>query len=326
MRAITHTRFGGPDVLALGEVERPTVGAHDVLVEVHASAVSQGDRRLREADFPGATAIAGRLMFGITKPRYLVPGTAYAGRVVEVGAKVTRFAVGDDVYASVMHGGYAEYTAIAQDGPIAKMPKGLSYAEAATLPYGVVTSLGFLRDLAKVQPGESVLVVGASGGVGRYAVQVATHLGAEVTAVLSRDADLARELGATHVVDYTKQPVTGRYDVVFDMTENGRLSTYREHLTPNGRWLSLYVNGRNLFDMLRTRLFGGPRALCTAVMPDAQMMDDVTALIEAGGARPVIAQRFALASIVDAHRALDERLPGDVVVDVRPAVALRRVA
>lgn len=326
MRAVTHTRYGAPDVLEIAEVDRPTIGADEVLVQVHASTVTQGDRRMRAADFPGISAVLGRLMMGVRRPKNLVPGSMLAGRVVEVGANVTRFAVGDDVFASMMHGAYAEYTAVAADGSIARMPKGLSYAEAAALPYGAGTALTFLRDLAKVQPGEKVLVVGASGGVGRFAVQVAKHLGAEVTAVLSRDADLARELGATHVIDYTRAAVTGRYDVVFDLTETGSFGAYRDRLTATGRYLTVYMNVRNLFDMARTAVFGGPRAIAGVALPDPKHLEGVAALAESGAVRPVIAKRFDLEHIADAHRALEAgRLAGSVVVDVSPVATLRAV-
>ena len=327
MRAVTHTRYGAPHVLETAEVDRPAIGADEVLVEVRASTVTRGDRRMRAADFPGISAVLGRLMMGVRRPRNLVPGSMLAGRVVEVGAKVTRFAVGDDVFASVMHGAYAEYVALPADGPVARMPKGLSYGEAAALPYGAGTAVAFLRDMAKVQPGEKVLVVGASGGVGRFAVQVAKHLGAEVTAVLGRDADLARELGATRVIDYTREPVTGRYDVVLDVTEHGSFGAYRDRLTATGRYLTLHMNVRNLFDMARTALFGGPRAIAGVAMPDPKLLEDIAALAESGAIRPVIAKRFDLDDIAEAHRALEAgRLAGSVVVDVRPAATLRAVA
>ncbi len=143
------SEYGTPDVLEISEVERPTIGPRQVLVRVHASAVTQGDRRLRSADFPGMSAVFGRLMMGVFRPRHTIGGSTFAGRVVEVGAEVTRFSVGDDIFGTVMHGAYAEYLAVNETDPVATMPTELGYAEAASLPYGAGTAL-----LLPSRPGE----------------------------------------------------------------------------------------------------------------------------------------------------------------------------
>ncbi len=325
MRAAINTRYGAPDVLSLGEAERPTLREREVLVEVHASAVTQGDRRLRAADFPGISAVFGRLLIGVLGPRQPVGGSAFAGRVVEVGRSVTRFAVGDEVFGSVMHGAYAEYLAVGEDEPIAKKPTNTSFAEAAAIPYGGLTALVFLRDLAKVQPGERVLVVGASGGVGRMAVQMAKHLGAEVTGVCSRDGDLVRELGASDVIDYrqTDFAKTGRHwDVIFDTTEGDHFRAFRPALSAMGRYLSLYMTARLILEMALNRFRGGQRAIGGVAMGNAALMDEVRELVEGGALRPVIAERFPLDRIVDAHARLEAGRPrGSVVVDVAEARA-----
>jgi NADPH:quinone reductase-like Zn-dependent oxidoreductase len=159
------------------------VGPRDILIRVHASTVTQGDRRLRAADYPGITSLLGRVFTGVFRPRHRIGGSNFAGRVVNVGAEVNRFAVGDDVFGSTLHGAYAEYLAVREDSAVERMPESTGYAEAAVLPYGGGSALAFLRDLGRVQPGERVLIVGASGGVGRFAVQVARQLDAHVTAV-----------------------------------------------------------------------------------------------------------------------------------------------
>jgi NADPH:quinone reductase-like Zn-dependent oxidoreductase len=320
MRAAINTTYGAPDVLRLIDTPRPEIGPRQVLVQVYASPVTQGDRRLRAADFPGLSAVFGRLMFGVTRPRHQIGGSSFAGRVVEVGAKVTRFVVGDDVFGGVTRGAYAEYLAIEEDANVAKMPRDTSYAEAAALPYGAVTALVFLRDMAKVQPGERVLVVGASGGVGTMAVQIAKHLGAHVTGVASRDEDLVRELGAAEFIDYTHDDFTQggrRWDVIFDATEGNHFRRFRRALTSRGRYLSLYMTLRVLFEMVTTAVRGGPRAMTGVAMGNSRLMDDLRALVEQGALRAVVAARFPLAQIADAHAALETSRPrGSVVIDM----------
>ncbi|MEQ9318457.1 MAG: NAD(P)-dependent alcohol dehydrogenase [Polyangiaceae bacterium] len=320
MRAALNTQYGSPDVLRLHEIDRPRPDDHEVVVQVHASAVTQGDRRLRAADFPGVSALFGRLLIGVFRPRHSVGGTMFAGRVVEVGSSVTRYSVGDDVFGSVMHGAYAEYLAVAEGDAMATMPTAVTHAEAAAIPYGAGTALSFLRDLAGVQPGERVLVVGASGGVGRMAVQIAKHLGAEVTGVCGADADLVRELGADEVIDYRSEDFTERphgWDVIFDTTEGDHFRTFRRALTARGRYLSLYVTPRLLWEMAVTALRGGPRAMCGVAQGTAQLTEDLRELVEHGAVRAVIAQRFALSEVAAAHRLLEARRPhGSVVIDM----------
>lgn len=325
MQAAINTRYGTPDVLTVDETARPTIGPREVLVQVHASAVTQGDRRLRAADFPGVSGVLGRLFLGVFGPRHPIGGSMFAGRVVEVGGEVTRFAVGDDVYGSVMHGAYAEYLALGAEEAIAKMPSNVEYGEAASLPYGAGTALVFLRDMAKVQPGERVLVVGASGGVGRMAVQVARHLGAEVTGVASRDADRVRALGAARVIDYRAEDFTAlgeRWDVILDTTEGDHFRAFRRALTSSGRYLSLYMTLRLVLEMAITKLRGGPRAMAGVAQGNAKLLDELRGLVEAGAIRPVVGARYPLARIADAHARLEgERRWGDVVVDVAEVAA-----
>jgi len=320
MQAAMNTEYGTPDVLDVTEVDRPTPGPREVLVEVVASAVTQGDRRLRAADFPGVSAVFGRLLFGVFGPRHPVGGTMFAGRVAAVGDEVTRFSVGDDVFGNVDRGAYAEYLVLEEDGAIATKPQGIGYGEAAAIPYGAGTALTFLRDMAKVERGERVLIAGATGGVGRMAVQVAKHLGAHVTAVGSRDAELARALGADEFIDYTVEDFTARdarWDVIFDTTEGDHFRAFRGSLTATGRYLSLYLTTRLLFQMAITSLRRGPRALGGVALGSAEGMEELRELVETGVLRAVVAQRYPLSEIADAHRALEGQRPsGDVVVEI----------
>jgi NADPH:quinone reductase-like Zn-dependent oxidoreductase len=250
---------------------------------------------------------------------------------VEVGAEVKRFAVGDDVFGSALHGAYAEYIAVRDDSAVERMPESTSYAEAAVLPYGGGTALVFLRDLARVQAGERVLIVGASGGVGRFAVQVARHLGAHVTAVCSADAaELVRSLGANEVIDYRTHNFVdsgARWDVVFNTIEGDHFRAVRKVLSAKGRYLTLYVTLRVLFEMLKSKLFGGPRALAGVAMGSAKLLSELRSLADEGALRDVIAQRFPLRRADAAHAYLEDARPyGSVVLDVIGGAAERKAS
>lgn len=328
MKAAFQNQFGAPDILFVNEVDRPTLTAGQVLVQVHASAVTQGDRRLRAADYPGASAVIGRLMFGLFRPRNPVPGTMFAGRIVALGQDVTAFAVGDDVFGSVNHGAQAEFVAVAEDGPVALMPAGIDYAEAAAVPYGACTALAFLRDVAAVQPGERVLVVGASGGVGRFAVQIARHLGADVTGVASaRNAGLVRSLGATAFIDYATEDYTRSgetWDVVFDTSSGDGFRAARRALKPGGRYATVYMSLVVLVQALVTSLFGSRKARTGVVLGDQQLTRDVAALLQDGAIRPVLVAQFPLDRVAEAHAALEDGGPaGDVVVLIGTPAASR---
>jgi NADPH:quinone reductase-like Zn-dependent oxidoreductase len=324
MQAATYEAYGSPDVLEMRELAAPEISENEMLLRVYASPVTQGDRRLRAADYPGISALFGRLVTGLFRPRKPVPGSAFAGRVVAVGSAVTRFQVGQDVFGSGMHGAHAELMAVAEDSVIAPMPAGMSHAGAAALPYGAVTALTLLRDLGDVQPGQRVLIIGASGGVGRTAVQLAQHFGAEVTAVCSRRSFAAvRALGADHVIDHATEDFTEngvQYDVIFDTPDVSSFGQSRGSLTPTGRFLSIHMGVGVLCQMAWTALRGGQRAIFGMAMGSGELMDDVRALAEAGAIWPVINRRFPLAQVAEAHTHLEAgRLDGSVVLTVAAA-------
>ncbi len=320
MRAAVTPTYGSANVLELRDVEAPAPGHREVLVEVHASAVNAADLRLRAADFPSISAWPGRLIIGVRRPKHAVQGTAFAGRIVAVGRDVTRYAIGDEVFGSTMHGAYAEYLAVPEEGPIARKPTRLGYDEAAALPYGAVTALRFLRDLASVKRGEKVLIVGASGGVGRFAVQIAKHLGAEVTGVCGAESfDLVRSLGADHVLDRRTTDLTHnavQYDVIFDVGVT-TFSRCRSSLSREGRYLTLLISVGVLLQMLVTALRRGPRAMFSIASGDAADMAQISELADRGVVRPVMASRFPLERIVEAHlEAAAPRAHGAVIVSV----------
>lgn len=320
--AFTRT-YGSPDVLEIGRVPAPAVGPEDVLVRVHAAAVTAGDLRLRAADFPGATALVGRLMFGLTAPRVPVQGTMFSGVIMDVGAEVTQFAPGDDVFGSAPHGAYAEELVIAADGPLAHKPASVSHPEAAATPYGAGTALHFLRDVAKVQPGERVLIVGGSGGVGRYAILIAKRLGAEVTAVGSASTqELMRHLGADHVVDYREEDLfvgAERFDVVFDVADTAPFSKARRVLTPTGRYVTLYMSLGVLWHSIVSSFGRGPRAHTGVAMPGQATIECLAEWLEDGTITPVVAEVFPLNEIAKAHRLAEQGVHGDVLVRPTPA-------
>lgn len=320
MQAVTSTVYGGPEVFSVKEVQKPKLKPNEILVRVHASSVTEGDRRLRAADFPGVSALFGRLLMGLRGPRNPVGGTTFAGRVVEVGSEVTRFAVGDDVFGGAMHGAYAEYLAVPAESGIAHVPESMTYGEAASLSYGGVTALVFLREMAQVQPGERVLIVGASGGVGRMAVQLARHLGAHVTGVCGEDGDLVRELGAHEVIDYRREDFTQRserWDVIFDTISGNHFRAYESVLSEKGRYLSLYMTVGLLFRMLTTKFGKGPRALTGVAGGNPELTGAVRDLAEQGALRSVVASRFPLAKTGEAHAFFETHRPhGNVIIDV----------
>ncbi|MCB9749104.1 MAG: NAD(P)-dependent alcohol dehydrogenase [Myxococcales bacterium] len=320
MKAATQDTYGSPDTLRIVEVAAPEPGEREILVQIHASDVTQGDRRLRSGDFPGISWLPGRLMMGFFGPKHR-PGTMFAGRVVAVGRGVTRFSVGDDVFGSVDHGAHAELVAMAEDGSVAAMPDGLSYREAAAIPYGAGTAIVFLRDLAKLQAGEHVLILGATGGVGRYAVQLAKALGAEVTAVCSApNHALARSLGADHVIDYQREDYRAsgrRYDVVFDTIGASRFE--RRVLTETGRYLSLIVTARLLVQMLITSRGRGRKAIAGVAFGSQALTEDVRELAQRGALRPVLDRTFPFAQLAEAHRHVETGRPaGSVIVELVP--------
>ncbi|MEO0603477.1 MAG: NAD(P)-dependent alcohol dehydrogenase [Myxococcota bacterium] len=327
MNAAFTPAYGPATVLEIRDVPEPPLGDRQIRVKVLASPVTAGDLRLRTASFPGM-AVLGRLLVGIFGPRAPVQGTMFSGQVIEVGPRVTRFAVGDSVFGEASSGAWAERLVVDADGAVAHRPVGVSHDEAAATPYGAGTARHFLKRLAKVSAGEHVLVVGGSGGVGRFAIQVAKHLGARVTAVGSgRNQELMRRLGADAVLDYRRHDFTrtkDRYDVIFDVAGVSSFAHSRGVLAPKGRYLTLYVSGRALWQSLVTRLTGGRRVMFDVALGSRETMEELATWMAEGVVKPVIAARFPLTRIVEAHEAAEANPSGAVLV--QPTGALEQVA
>ncbi|MFZ5894652.1 MAG: NAD(P)-dependent alcohol dehydrogenase [Myxococcota bacterium] len=318
MKAAITPKYGPANVLQTRNVPRPSIGPNGVLVEVHASAVTAGDLRLRAADFPSFTSVFGRLLLGVLRPRNAVQGTMFAGRVIEVGSAVTRFTVGSDVFGSASKGAYAEYIAMSEGGALAKKPTNLSYEQAAAAPYGAITAMRILRDVATVRRGDEVLIVGASGGVGRFAVQLAKHLGANVTAVCGRKSfDLVRSLGADNVIDRDQHFLQGgrKWDVIFDTAGATTFSLSEPALTRNGRYTTLHISLALLFHLAATSLVRGPKAKFAIVVPKREDLEELRQLSEAGIVRPMVRELFPLDRIAEAHSLAErDRSHGMVIV------------
>ena len=331
MKAAINTEYGpASKVVHIAEVDRPEIKDNEVLVKVYATSVSTGAWRMVEMNAGGVLQIPARMIFGVFRPRNPIQGGSFSGRIVAIGGSVTRFKMGQEVFGVVGAGAHAEYIAIAEDKTVVAKPETLGYDEAAALPFGGLSALVFLRDFAKIQPGEKVLVTGASGGVGVFAVQIAKHLGAEVTGLTSTDnVELVRSLGADHVIDYKRADFTRgaeAYDVILD---TAGVSNYRQAvrvLAPGGRFVPLEFGVPEILSSMRTD--GQGRRIVIGVNGDsAADLAILVDLVERGAVRPVIDSIEPLTGIVDAYRRVAGRHKvGAVVVDVAIPVAARAAA
>jgi 2-desacetyl-2-hydroxyethyl bacteriochlorophyllide A dehydrogenase len=325
MKAIVYTKYGPPDVLELKEVEKPTPKDNEVLVKVYATSVTTGDCNARGFIFvPPGFGFLPRLMFGLRKPKQTILGMELSGEIETVGKDVKLFRKGDQVFGitGANFGTYAQYVCLAEDTRLVIKPANMTYEEAAAIPFGATTALFFLRDVAKIQRGQKVLIIGASGCVGTYAVQLAKYYGAEVTGVCSTaNLELVKSLGADKVIDYTQEDFTQNgetYDIIFDMVV-GKTSFARckGSLKQNGLYLAGAGGLQEFIQMAWTSMTGGKKAIA-GMAPDRQ--EDLLflkELIEAGKIKPVIDRRYPLAQTADAHRYVDQgHKKGSVVITV----------
>ena len=320
MKAFVYEKYGPPDVLHCVELPTPEPGPGEVLIRVRATSVTTADWRLRASAFPSLMWVIGRLMFGLFKPRNKVLGGDVAGDVVALGPDVESFAIADPVFGHVGKGGYAEFAIAKADGAIVPKPESLTYAEAAALPFGAVAALVFLRNFAKLSNGQKVIIIGASGNVGVYAVQIAKVLGAHVTAIASgQKADLVRSLGADDFVDYEHRDakkLDDRFDLVFDTFGAFSFVDARRILKPHGLFLPLNFG---LIDALKSLVFGWARTqkMITAVNNDTREdLEAVVDLVRMAQLRPVIDQVFSFDQVVAAHKHVEaRRRSGSVVIE-----------
>ena len=320
MRAIVCNAYG---VLDLQEIEKPDLTDDGVLVRVHASSVNPADRYSTLG-----TPYVARPTMGLLKPRSNRVGTDFAGTVEAVGKDVTEFRPGDEVFGG-KSGAYAEYVCVPQDRAVVPKPANLTFEQAAAVPVAALTALQGLRDKGRVQPGQKVLINGASGGVGTFAVQIAKALGAEVTAVCStRNVDPVQSLGADHVIDYTREDFTRsdrRYDVIFDVAGSRSWSECRRVLNPHATLVMVGApTGNRLMGPLShivtvrlAALRGSQKAVFFIAKFNKPDMAALGELLEAGKVTPVIDRRYELSEIADAFRYLGEgHAQGKIVVTV----------
>lgn len=323
MKAYVCRRYGGPEVVELAEVRKPEPKSNEVLVEIRATTVTAGDWRVRTLNVPPGLGLFARLALGITGPRQPILGTELAGVVEAVGEAVTRFKPGDRVFAfpGIKMGCHAEYRAVAEDGPIALIPENLTFEEAASLSFGGSTALHFLRK-SEIKPGEQVIVVGASGGVGTALVQLARHHGAHVTAVASAaNLELVAALGAATVIDYAKVDFTKgatSYDIIADTAGTAPFSRSRHVLKERGRLLAIAGGLPDFVATLWAPLAGSRRVIAGSAEERPEDVQQLAGLIAAGKLRPVIDRRYGFAQMAEAHAYVETRRKrGSVVVTVR---------
>ena len=317
MKAIVYTKYGPPDVLHLEEVEKPAPKDHEISIEVHAASVNAYDWRHVKPD-PFFMRFMGG---GLLKPKHNILGADVAGRVEAVGSKVTQFRPGDDVFGEGSYGGFAEYACVDENRFVPK-PAGFSYEEAAAVPMAGLTALQGLRDKGKIQAGQRVLINGASGGVGTFAVQIAKSFGTEVTGVCStQKMDLVRSIGADHVIDYTQEDVTKsaqKYDLIFDVAAYRPTSRYKRILNPGGRYVLAGGSIARIFQLMFTSKFGAKNM---GVLIAKVLQKDLIALAElmnAGKVRPIIDKRYPLSETAEAVRHVQEGCArGKVVITIR---------
>jgi NADPH:quinone reductase-like Zn-dependent oxidoreductase len=321
MQAIVHSRYGPPDALELKDIDKPVVTDDAVLVRVHAAAVGKGDW----LTVRGLPYVA-RLRYGLPKPKHPVPGFDVAGRVEAVGSNVTRPQPGDEVFGWC-DGAFAEYASVPQS-QLAPKPTNLTFEQAAAVPISGFAALQALRDTGGVQPGQTVVIIGASGGVGSFAVQLAKAFGAEVTGVCStKSADLVRSIGADHVIDHTQQDFTRtgqRYDLILEMAGNRALADLRRALTAKGTLVLVGGSGGRWFMGTGRTLravalspFVGQRLRSFFSKPRGADLVVLKELIEAGKLTPVIDRVFPLSETPEAIRYVGERsTQGKTVITV----------
>jgi NADPH:quinone reductase-like Zn-dependent oxidoreductase len=330
MKAIVYREYGSPDILRLQEITKPAPKDNEVLIRVNATSVNYGDLvarnfkeiSAREFTMPFIMWLLAKISFGLSKPNITVLGSEFSGEIEETGKNVKNFKPGDQVfgYLGQSMGAYAEYFCIPENGVVAIKPANMTYEEAAVVPYGAIMALSLLRK-ANLQPGQKVLINGASGGIGSAAVQIARHLGAEVTGVCGTPRlNFVKSLGAAKVIDYTKEDFTQNgetYDLIFDILGKSSFSRCQNSLKQNGRYLLASFKMKQLLQMLWTSISGSKRVICAIAPGSVEDLNSVKELIEAGKIKAVIDRCYPMEQAGEAHRYVEEgHKKGNVAIAV----------
>lgn len=322
MKASVSKKYGTPEVFKIDEVAKPTPKQNEVLVRNYAATVTGSDIMMRIGK-----PYVGRLYLGLTKPKTTILGFDFAGEIVETGKDVTIFKVGDKVFGGTTAlGCYAEYTCVNMNDVITTMPENISYQEAAPASGSGITVMNFLKGLAKIKAGEKLLVNGASGSLGTYAVQIAKQFGAEVTGVCSTsNIKMVKELGADFVIDYTNTDFTKagkQYDVIFDTVGKASFSECEKSLTQNGIYLSSVISLPLLWQIMKTSLFGTKKAKSssTGMLPAKERLIyflELKELLKTGKIKTIIDNTYPLSQMVDAHKYVEKgHKKGNIIISI----------
>jgi NADPH:quinone reductase-like Zn-dependent oxidoreductase len=322
MNAIEYKEYGTAEVFEFNQVEKPKPASNEVLIKVYSSTVTAADIMMRE----GKPKI-GRLYLGLKKPKRTILGFEFAGEVVETGNDVTLFKSGDKVFGGTTNlGCYSEYTCVSEHDVITTMPENISYEEAAPVSGSAITVFNFLVGMAKIKSGQKVLIIGASGGLGTYAIQIAKHFGAIVTGVCSTgNANLVKTLGADYVIDYTKTDFTEngeQYDIIFDTVNKSSFSKCKISIAKNGIYLPTVWGLKIIIQMIKSSIFGGKKvkSSSTGLLPAKSRLiyfEEIKELLKTGEIKTVIDKRFALPQMAEAHSYVEKgHKKGNVVITV----------
>ncbi len=331
MKAIVYTEYGSPAVLHLEEVAKPAPKDNEILVRVYATPVNYGDLTARnfanltpgEFNMPAPLWLPTRMVFGWNKPKINILGSELAGEVEAIGRQVKKFKPGDQVFAYVgmKMGANAEYLCLPENGTVALKPANLTYEQASVLPYGTIMAASLLRK-ANLQPGQKVLINGASGGIGSMAVQLAKHFGAEVTGVCGAlRVEYVKSLGADKVIDYTREDFTRNgetYDLIFDILGRSSYSRCKHSLKPDGIYLLASFKMKPLFQMLWTSRIGTKKVICALASEKSEDLVFIRELVEAGKIKAIIDRCYPLEQAAEAHRYVEAgHKKGNVVITVK---------
>ncbi len=321
MRAMVIDEYGPPEVLHIDEVAKPAPSPDEILVKILATQVAAADYRVRGSNFPKLFWIPARIGFGLRKPKIRILGNNFAGEVEATGSEVTSYKPGDRVFGSTggQFGAYAEYIALPEESAIATMSEGMSYEDAAAIPFGAHTALFFLRDKGNIQPGQDILIYGASGGVGTAAVQLAKHFGADVTGVCSTaNIELVKSLGADRVIDYTTTDFTKgdrQYDIIFETVGKSSMSGGMGVLKENGIYLANVIGAATILQMLRHSVGSNKKIAATIANTSHEDLVFLRRLYDAGEFKAVIDRSYPFEELPAAHRYADTgHKKGNVVV------------
>jgi len=308
MKAIIATGYGGPEMLKLSEVQKPGFNDYEVLVKIVASSATAADCMMRSGK-----PYIGRLFTGLKKPKHAIPGTGFSGFVVSVGEKVQSFKIGDDVFGETTLGfsTNAEYVAIPETGVILHKPENLKHHEACSICDGFLTSIHFLKNIAKIKKGHKVLINGASGSLGTAAIQLAKLYGAEVTGICSsRNIGLVKSLGADFVVDYTTEDFTAyhkKYDIIYDTVGKLTYTKTKHSLTDKGKFISPVLTFSIIAQMLKTKVVGQTKVLfgATGMLSETQLrslLGELISFVKDGKIKTVIDRQYPLEKLAEAHK------------------------